>query len=61
MISVLADSRSLEAHRWHARDVAQQHREIELIPIQDIEKAYERLRKNDLHGRFVIDIATLSH
>ena len=33
--------------------------EIELIPIQDIEKAYERLRKNNMQGRFVIDIASL--
>nr|ACI16019.1 NADP-dependent alcohol hydrogenase [Bodo saltans] len=33
--------------------------EIELIPIQDIEKAYARLEKNAVNGRFVIDIASL--
>jgi alcohol dehydrogenase (NADP+) len=33
--------------------------EIELIQIQDIEKAYERLEKNAVKGRFVIDIASL--
>ena len=33
--------------------------DIEIIPIQDVEKAYERLRKNNMQGRFVIDISTL--
>ncbi|MHB1022479.1 MAG: NAD(P)-dependent alcohol dehydrogenase [Acidobacteriaceae bacterium] len=33
--------------------------EIELIPIQQIQKAYERMVKNDVKYRFVIDLATL--
>jgi uncharacterized zinc-type alcohol dehydrogenase-like protein len=33
--------------------------DIEMIPIQDIEKAYERLLKGDVRYRFVIDSKTL--
>ncbi len=33
--------------------------EIELIPIQDIEKAYERMLKSDVKYRFVIDMKSL--
>lgn len=33
--------------------------DIELIPIQDVEKAYERMLKGDVRYRFVIDMATL--
>ena len=33
--------------------------EIELIPIQDIEKAYARMKSNAIQGRFVIDISSL--
>jgi alcohol dehydrogenase (NADP+) len=33
--------------------------EIEIIAIQDIEKAYKRMEKNDIKGRFVIDISSL--
>jgi alcohol dehydrogenase (NADP+) len=33
--------------------------EIELIPIQDINKAYDRMRQNAIEGRFVIDNASL--
>ncbi|NVM76548.1 putative zinc-type alcohol dehydrogenase-like protein [Duganella sp. SG902] len=33
--------------------------EVELIAIQDINQAYERLVKNDVKYRFVIDMATL--
>lgn len=33
--------------------------EIELIKMQDINKAYERMLKSDVHYRFVIDIASL--
>jgi uncharacterized zinc-type alcohol dehydrogenase-like protein len=33
--------------------------DIELIPIQKINEAYERLVKNDVKYRFVIDMATL--
>lgn len=33
--------------------------DIELIPITDIEKAFERMEKSDVKYRFVIDIATL--
>lgn len=33
--------------------------DIEIIPIQDINKAYERMLKNDVKYRFVIDLASL--
>ena len=33
--------------------------DIELIPIQDIRQAYERMLKGDVRYRFVIDMATL--
>ena len=33
--------------------------DIELIPIQDINKAYERMLKGDVRYRFVIDLASL--
>ena len=33
--------------------------DIELIKIQDINNAYERLQKGDVHYRFVIDMASL--
>ena len=33
--------------------------DIELIDIKDIENAYKRILKNDVHYRFVIDMATL--
>lgn len=33
--------------------------EIELIKIQDINEAYERMLKSDVHYRFVIDMASL--
>lgn len=33
--------------------------EIEIIPIQRINEAYERLLKNDVRYRFVIDMASL--
>ena len=33
--------------------------EVEIIPMQKINEAYERMLKNDVHYRFVIDIATL--
>jgi uncharacterized zinc-type alcohol dehydrogenase-like protein len=33
--------------------------DIELIPIQDIQQAYERMLKGDVRYRFVIDMATL--
>lgn len=35
--------------------------DIELIPIQDIEKAYERMQKSDVKYRFVIDSQTLAN
>ena len=34
--------------------------EIELIPIQQINQAYERLLKSDVKYRFVIDMASLN-
>lgn len=34
--------------------------DIEMINIQDINKAYDRLEKGDVHYRFVIDMASLS-
>ncbi len=33
--------------------------DIELIKIQDLNQAYERLAKSDVKYRFVIDIASL--
>jgi uncharacterized zinc-type alcohol dehydrogenase-like protein len=33
--------------------------DIELIPVQKIEEAYERTVKGDVRYRFVIDIASL--
>ncbi len=33
--------------------------DTELIPMQDINHAYERMLKNDVHYRFVIDLASL--
>jgi uncharacterized zinc-type alcohol dehydrogenase-like protein len=33
--------------------------DIELIGVKDIEKAFERIEKNDVKYRFVIDMATL--
>ncbi len=33
--------------------------DIELIPIDKIEEAYERMLKNDVRYRFVIDIASM--
>jgi uncharacterized zinc-type alcohol dehydrogenase-like protein len=33
--------------------------DIELVKIQDINQAYERLAKSDVKYRFVIDIASL--
>jgi len=32
---------------------------VEIIPMQEINEAYERMLKNDVHYRFVIDIASL--
>ena len=34
-------------------------RDIEMIPIPDINKAYERMLKSDVKYRFVIDMASL--
>jgi uncharacterized zinc-type alcohol dehydrogenase-like protein len=33
--------------------------DIEIIPIQEINKAYERILKSDVKYRFVIDLASL--
>ena len=33
--------------------------DIEIIPIQQINEAYERVLKSDVKYRFVIDLATL--
>jgi uncharacterized zinc-type alcohol dehydrogenase-like protein len=33
--------------------------DIEMLPIQKVNEAYERLLKNDVKYRFVIDIASL--
>jgi len=33
--------------------------DVELIPIQQINEAYERLLKSDVRYRFVIDMASL--
>jgi alcohol dehydrogenase (NADP+) len=34
--------------------------DVEVIPIQRINEAYERMLKGDVKYRFVIDLATLS-
>jgi len=34
--------------------------EIEIIPIQQINEAYERMLKSDVKYRFVIDMASLT-
>ena len=34
--------------------------DVEVIPIQKINEAYERMLRNDVHYRFVIDIASLA-
>jgi uncharacterized zinc-type alcohol dehydrogenase-like protein len=33
--------------------------DIELIPVQDINQAYERMLRGDVRYRFVLDIKTL--
>src|SRR5688500_2080126 len=33
--------------------------DVEMVPIQDVNQAYERLLKNDVRYRFVIDMASL--
>jgi uncharacterized zinc-type alcohol dehydrogenase-like protein len=33
--------------------------DVEVIPIQKINEAYERVLKSDVHYRFVIDMASL--
>jgi uncharacterized zinc-type alcohol dehydrogenase-like protein len=33
--------------------------DVEVIPIQEINHAYERMLKNDVRYRFVIDLASL--
>ena len=33
--------------------------EIELIPVQQVNAAYERMLKNDVRYRFVLDLKTL--
>ena len=33
--------------------------EIELIPVQQVNEAYERMLKNDVRYRFVLDMKTL--
>ena len=35
--------------------------DIEMIAMQDIDKAYERMLKSDVKYRFVIDMATLKN
>jgi uncharacterized zinc-type alcohol dehydrogenase-like protein len=43
-------------------DYCAQHKvvsDIEIIPIQQINEAYERMIKGDVRYRFVIDIASL--
>jgi alcohol dehydrogenase (NADP+) len=33
--------------------------DVEMIPIQKVNEAYERMLKNDVRYRFVIDLASL--
>jgi uncharacterized zinc-type alcohol dehydrogenase-like protein len=35
--------------------------DVEVIPIQKVNEAYERMLRNDVRYRFVIDIASLEH
>jgi alcohol dehydrogenase (NADP+) len=35
--------------------------DVEVIPIQQINEAYERMMRSDVHYRFVIDLASLQH
>ena len=35
--------------------------DVEVIPIQQINEAYERMLKNDVRYRFVIDLASLKN
>jgi uncharacterized zinc-type alcohol dehydrogenase-like protein len=35
--------------------------DVETIPVQDIDKAYERMLKGDVRYRFVVDSASLNH
>ncbi|MGE5260618.1 MAG: NAD(P)-dependent alcohol dehydrogenase, partial [Actinomycetota bacterium] len=35
--------------------------DVEMIPIQKINEAYERMLKNDVRYRFVIDLASLKN
>jgi len=54
-------------HRRHPRNPgdarflreAQHHRDVEVIPIQKVNEAYERLLKSDVKYRFSIDMASL--
>jgi uncharacterized zinc-type alcohol dehydrogenase-like protein len=43
---------SCAAHQLHA--------DVEVIPIQDINKAYERMIHSDVRYRFVIDMKSLA-
>jgi uncharacterized zinc-type alcohol dehydrogenase-like protein len=40
-------------------DFCTQHQIIELIPIQQVNEAYERVLRGDVKFRFVIDMASL--
>jgi uncharacterized zinc-type alcohol dehydrogenase-like protein len=45
-------------------DFCAEHRvasDVEVIPIQKINEAYERVLKSDVHYRFVIDMSSLKH
>jgi uncharacterized zinc-type alcohol dehydrogenase-like protein len=45
-------------------DFCAEHRvasEVEVIPIQKINEAYERVLKSDVHYRFVIDMSSLKY
>jgi len=34
--------------------------DVEVIPVQDVNRAYERMLKSDVRYRFVIDMASLT-
>ena len=52
---------------WHGRntetiDFCAEHQivsDVEMLPIQKVNEAYERLLNNDVRYRFVIDLASL--
>jgi alcohol dehydrogenase (NADP+) len=49
----------VEARMPEQRDGEGVAADVEVIPIREVNKAYERMLKNDVRYRFVIDLASL--